>query len=658
MKNIISIIAFGLLLLSSCSYTQKIKDGTTAVERKQFAVAIPFLKKEYEKEKSKVEKGKLAFLLGECYRQMNRPTDAIPWYEIAYNFQYGLDALKEFAFAHKQSGNYKEAMEAFKNLGIELGSPYEYRKEIKACEIAQTWEKEASKSPFVVQSAPFNSSSADYSPALFGKDRVAFTSDRASATGDEKYNWTGMGFSDIFIANAEGTDISPIADIPINSDQHEGTFSSNGTQTAIYFTRCFSNSSQDAYCKILATYQEGEQWSLPRPLPFCKDGINYGHPSVTADGNTLYFSANAPDGWGGYDIYVTEKNQEDWSEPILLSRSINSPQDEKFPVIEGDTLYFASSGHTGMGGLDIFRSYKLQNNSWSPAYNLKAPVNSASDDFGYVVDKRVRPGDDIAYIAYFSSSRPDGYGMDDIYKVSRKAYFEDTTVVTMDIDYEIKLQIFVLEKIYAIPNDPNSRVLGRKPIPNSTVTVVLRDSLSNFITDNNGNFTLKLEENADYSFLAEAPQFLSKSARFSTRGIGKDPSNPSLEFEMEIELDKIFLNKEIELENIYYDFDEAYIRDDAQPTLNALAQTLLENPDIRIELGSHTDCRGNNKYNQDLSQRRAQAAVDYLISKGVGDDRLQAIGYGESNPANDCNCASCTEEEHQENRRTTFKIIE
>lgn len=647
-----------VFFLASCTYTQKIKDGNTAFERKQFAVAIPFLKKEYEKQKSRVEQGKLAFLIGESYRQMNQPEKAIPWYETAYNFQYGLDALKAYAFALKQSGQYAEAADAFKNLGIELGSPYEYRKEMKACQIAQAWEKEAGKAPYHLEAFPVNSNASDYAPFLLGKDQLAFTSDRASATGEETYFWTGSGFSDIFVTNTSGTSVELI-NLPINSEDHEGTLWLNSSITELFFTRCYSTSYQDAWCKILhATLEEG-QWTTPQPLPFCKDGINYGHPTLSADEGTLYFSANAPDGWGGYDIYFSERTPNGWSDPTLMSRSINTAADEKFPVIEEDTLYFASTGHTGMGGLDIFKSYKLGNNTWSPAYNLKPPVNSASDDFGLIIDRRMFTEQGVSWKGYLSSSRPGGFGMDDIYLIEKRIQKTDEEPVPVnDIVFQMRLDIFILEKIFELADDPNSKVLGRKTLPNASLQVSQGDSTFWVQVGSEGSFQLSLKENTDYYFLAQMDNYLSKSARFSTRGIGKDPANPSLQFELEIELDKIFVNTEIQLENIYYDFDEAFIREDAKPTLDELVAMLKENPEILIELGSHTDCRGSNKYNLELSQRRAQSAVDYLISRGVAENRLSAIGYGENNPTNTCACATCTEEEHQENRRTTFKIVE
>jgi outer membrane protein OmpA-like peptidoglycan-associated protein len=192
----------------------------------------------------------------------------------------------------------------------------------------------------------------------------------------------------------------------------------------------------------------------------------------------------------------------------------------------------------------------------------------------------------------------------------------------------------------------------------ATVKVDFGAKKQTLTVKSDGFFKIELAENSDYSFNASKEGYLSNSAKFSTKGIAKDPANPVQTFEIEIVLDQIFRNKEIVLENIYYDYDKWDIRPDAEPTLNRLAEVLKENADIRIQLGSHTDCRGNDAYNQSLSQRRAQSAVNYLISKGIEPSRLSAKGYGESQPAALCACSSCTESEHQTNRRTTFKVVE
>ena len=206
--------------------------------------------------------------------------------------------------------------------------------------------------------------------------------------------------------------------------------------------------------------------------------------------------------------------------------------------------------------------------------------------------------------------------------------------------------------------NPNSKILGRKPLLESSVDITINGKKQTVTVDEEGKFTLELEESTDYNFFAKHEGYFSNSGRFSSKGIAKDPNNPVTKYEVEIVLDKIFKNREITLDNIYYDFDRWEIRKDAQPTLNELANTLLQNPTIRVQMASHTDCVGKASYNQTLSQKRADSAVEYLITKGVESTRLQAKGFGKSSPATDCLCSRCTDDERQANRRTTFSVID
>ena len=260
---------------------------------------------------------------------------------------------------------------------------------------------------------------------------------------------------------------------------------------------------------------------------------------------------------------------------------------------------------------------------------------------------------------YFSSTRVDGIGNDDIYSFEKIIPPpEPPKAEPEEIVYKMILNGYVLEKIYENPTDPNSKVLGRKPLNGAKVTIQYKREKKEVEVGEDGLFTLELQENTDYNFIGSRENYLNNATSFSSRGIGKDPNNPVQTFEVEIVLDKIFRDKEIVLENIYYDFDKWDIRKDAQPTLLKLTENLRLNPDIRIQLSSHTDCRGNARYNEDLSQKRAQSAVDFLIANGIDPGRLTAKGYGKSLPEVNCICNRCTEEEHQANRRTTFKIIE
>jgi len=657
-----TIFALILSLIFSCKYTQKITDGKMAYERKQYSVAVDMLNKEYKKADSRVEKGKLAFLLAESYKKINKNSSAIQWYKAAYDNQYGVDALKEYAFALKKNEQYQEAMGAFKELGLEIGSPYEYRKEITACKISIDWLKEGEEGEFEIELAKFNSSSAEYAPTPYQDNQLVFTSDRSSSAGDDTYNWTGTNFSDLFIVNPSSNTVESFSST-INTVHNEGTVAFNNDFTEMYFSRCFDTEDTDYFCKLMVSNREGDNWTEAIVLNFVEPNVNYGHPTLSEDGAFLYFSADHPDAWGGYDIFVSERTPDGWDTPRPLGRNINTEGDEKFPFLQKDTLYFSSTSHTGMGGLDIFKSYQTKDGSWTPVINLKSPINSGWDDFGYVVDPNFKPNGDLLQEGYFTSSRVDGEGSDDIYRFVKKELPPpppppEVVGEPEPIVYSMILEGYVLEKIYQFSDNPNSKILGRKPLLDSKVDIRIGNKKETVTVDGEGKFTLELEENTDYNFFASHEGYFNNSGRFSSKGIAKDPNNPETKYEIEIVLDKIFKNKEITLDNIYYDLDKSDIRRDAEPTLNELANTLFQNPNIRIQMASHTDCRGKTNYNQSLSQRRAQSAVNYLIEKGIDENRLQAKGYGKSSPAIDCACSRCTEDEHQANRRTTFSVID
>lgn len=632
----------------------KIQDGAMAVDRKQYAVAVPMLKKEFDKAKTRIEKGKIAYLLGQSFNGLNQGSDAINWFKKAYDNQYGIEALEAYAYALKEDEQYAEAGRVFKELGLEIGSPYEYRKQITSCKVAADWKAEE-RQEYQAEPMVFNSAASDYAPTLLGPNQMVFTSDRNAATGDDKYNWTGKSFSDLFVVDLTTSQVEKYSD-QINTAANEGTLAISPDGNRIYFTRCNAPKGDDAYCKIMSSQKTPDgNWAAAQMLAFQQTKVNYMHPALSADGQTLYFSSDDDEGWGGFDIYSVTFKDNKWEAPKRLSRAINTPKDEQFPQIDADTLYFASSGHTGMGGLDIFKSHQLTSGSWTAAWNLKTPINSGSDDFAFVVNRYASTDTEIIEHGFFTSRRGD-VGNDDIYEYKRVKL--PPVPVKENIVYKNILDVYVVENIYDDPTDPNSKILGKRPLVGASILVKTGKQERSFDIDETGKISLQLKDNQRYSFFASKEGFLNNNGRFSSYGLGKDPNQPEQLYEVEILLDKIFLNKEITLDNIYYDFEQSYIREDAQPTLLELTELLNVNPTIRIQLGSHTDCRGGDQYNTDLSRRRAQAAVDFLIENGIDASRLEARGFGKENPFIDCLCSRCSEEEHQANRRTTFRILE
>jgi outer membrane protein OmpA-like peptidoglycan-associated protein len=383
---------------------------------------------------------------------------------------------------------------------------------------------------------------------------------------------------------------------------------------------------------------------------------------ITGRDSILIFSSNDPGGTGGYDLYYSQRTGKGWGTPVSLGTRINTIGNERFPSMHEDTLYFSSDNHPGLGGYDIFSTYLDAQGQWTPPFNLKPPVNSGYDDFGFVVDTFTMEQHGILEQGYFTSSRNTGTS-DDIFAYTKTTPPEPiepevvTPKDTMPILYEVYLAIKTSEPVFAIVGDPNSERTGKKTLPQTTLLIEEGAMMRRERTDGNGVLILKLEWDKDYTFHTRHTGYLNQTRKVTTRDIVKDPANPVHTINMEIVLDPIFEDKEIVLQDIYYDYDEWFIREDAKPALDSLAIILGQNPQLRVQLSSHTDCRGEDVYNQELSQKRAQSAVDYLIARNIAAARLVAVGYGESRLAVDCGCDNCTEAQHQQNRRTTFKIL-
>jgi outer membrane protein OmpA-like peptidoglycan-associated protein len=342
-----------------------------------------------------------------------------------------------------------------------------------------------------------------------------------------------------------------------------------------------------------------------------------------------------PGGQGGKDIWMTtySKRSRSWGDPVNLGTTINTEDDEMFPFIHEDgTLYFSSNGHTGLGGLDIFYT-KGEATDWSDPINMKTPINSGADDFSVILEKDKESG-------YFSSNREGGRGQDDIYR------------------FYMNPLIFNLSGV--VRNQKTKEVLR-----NAYVTITSSSDTGKIIlkTDESGSYKLRLKSKTDYElFSAKQYFFDSKVFYQTTKGL-----EVSTDLVQDIDLIPMDLNSTFTLEGIYYDLDKADLRPASRLILDTLVMTLNKYPNVRIELGSHTDCRADSSYNINLSQRRADSAVAYIISKGIDSLRIVSKGYGENQLVNGCACEGpneaiqgrkCSEEEHQLNRRTTVKFLD
>ncbi len=644
-------------ILSGCSYTEKIKDGKTAFERKRYYQASEMLKEEFNGIRGSIEQMNIAFLIGESNLKFGNFEEAAKWYKVAYEGGYGSSALAQYAHCLKQTEQYAAAAEAYYKVGEEIGDRVRYRSEIATCLQAVDWKNAEQYSPYVIEPLSINSPVSDYAPMPLSENQLAFTSDREDSQGDFKYAWSGNDFSDLFVANLSNGEVKPI-DNDLNLEDNEGTLAISKDGTKQVFCRCFSREDYDEHCKLLISNKVDGSWTRPKILSFIKDGVNYRQPAFSDDGNQLVFSANLEESTNDYDLYVSILEDDVWGQPVSMGSRINTQSREGFPFLDGDTLYFASN-FGGMGGLDIYKTYLLPNGQWAPAQNMMAPINSGGDDFAFVVSRYHEASDSIVQVGYFSSNRAGGQGGDDLYFFEKRKYYPKPEIPEEVFEYEIALDLRVFQRQYEDPEDPNSKVLMRVPLADADISIT-EDGKPFETTASNqyGIMSIKLNPAKEYDFFVSHEGFFNNELAFSTKDLPIDSSVRVQKFEERILLNKIFFDKEIALENIYYDLDESYIRDDAKPTLDELSELLQLNPELKIQLSSHTDCQATDEYNDRLSQARAESAVAYLIEKGIPEERLVAKGYGESLLAVNCECEECTEEQHQANRRTTFKVLE
>ncbi len=485
---------------------------------------------------------------------------------------------------------------------------------------------------YAVELSPLNSNSSSFA-TVFYNNGIVFASDRNASGSKRNAEWTGRPFLDLYYAKHEADDKwgMPVAlKGDVNGMYHDGpaTFSSDGN--TMYFTRnnylnkrSTPNSDRVINLRIFSAVNNNGEWGNIREFPLNHKEYSVGHPTINSKGDVLYFVSDMPGGYGGTDLWMSRKTGENtWSEPTNMGADINTAYNEAFPYLQNDTvLYFASQGHANMGGLDVFESL-YDGQKWSAPQNMKYPINTASDDFAYSVDAKGEMG-------FLSSNRNGNKDIDQVFAVSKK-------------DIRCLLDGLAIDK------------KTKLPMGNVTVELVNKSTREKkrFTTNADGKFDFKLEHANDYVVSGSYPQYFTATADVNTNNRRLVETIPVI-----LELDMIVIEKAIVMDNIYYDLDKWDIRSDAAVELNKLVKLLDENPNIVIELSSHTDSRSSDAYNQSLSQKRAESAVKYIVSNGVDKDRISAKGYGESKLVNKCgNGIQCSEEEHQQNRRTEFKV--
>ncbi len=602
-------IYFILIILAQIAFaptvqaqSKKDKDykASMAFNAGEYYKAADLYKTAFNKIKDKNKQNEVIFKIAECYRIVRDTRKAELWYKkaISKNYQDPMIYLR-YGEMLMMSENYQEAVEQFKRYKELVPDDPRGENGIRSCQVAVEWIENPTGYE-VEEMRFFNSKERDFSPSYGEEDfsSIYFTSTREDATGKETSGASGESFSDIFVSNMDrkGKWSTPIPlGEEFNSEADDGTPNISADFTTMYFTRCPRGKNEQLGCYIFYSRKSGGEWGKPDKIKISEDSVIVAHPAISPDNNTLYFVSNLPGGYGGKDIWKVTRDNEgsDWSVPENAGEDINTPGDEMFPYAHFDgAFYFSSDSHIGLGGLDIYKAVPGENGRWN-VENMRPPINSSQDDFGITFEKEIERG-------FYSSARK-GRGNDEIYSFYLPPLKFNITGVVRD------------EKTDKVLKETTVKSIG-----SDGITVEAS-------TNEEGSFRFMLKPNTDYVFIASRTGYLNGKERETTKGLEK-----SNDFRTVIYLSPV--DQVIELPNIYYDFGKWDLRPESMVALDKLVETLNDNPNITIELMSHTDSRGSTQDNELLSQRRAQSVVDYLISKSIASDRLQAKGYGESVP--------------------------
>lgn len=593
------------------------------------------------------------YFIAESYRLSNRIKEAEPFYEKAGGRGIDMDSVKfYYAQSLKANEKYEEARKQLEDLSQNASEDKMKERARAAMDGLAYLENLKQKASYykIKNLDILNTPAAEFSP-VFLNNELYFTSSRGNG---KIYEATGTPFTDIYKVASRGAnvDLPTMTPLPqsINAENiHEAsvTFSPDG-KTMVFAKGNSGKRKGGNDVDLYISRFRSNAWTEPVPLNINDPDAWDSSPSFSPDGRTLYFSSNRrgrgrdKSGFGGTDIYSAQMDSRGrFSKVKNLGADVNTAGNELFPYVAEDMkLYFSSDGHPGYGGLDLF-VVKRQSGK-TVIENLGQPMNSSGDDFSIFLFKADR--------GFFTSNRQGGKGDDDIY-----------TFINEDPDLRV-VNYYLQGITYTQDTDGNRSIL-----PNTRVSLIDESGqvLQDFVTGNDGKFLFRVYENEDYDMMGENDGYLVKRQLYTTKGKSVDPKTlkelvTNITFDTLLVLDKIELEKVFVLENIYYDYNKFNIRQDAARELDKLVQLLVDNPEIKIELSSHTDSIDDHSYNLQLSQRRAEAAVSYIVERGISPDRLVAKGYGEVKPiARNTNPdGSDNPEGRQRNRRTEFKILE
>lgn len=603
MKAHFTIYILFLLIVSSlysCK-SAKLSDAEEKQRIGEYYEAAAIYRKVYTKTSPKKRdlRGYIAYRMAECNRLINNTAKATSAYMNAIRYDYP-DSTVYLRMGQmlQKTGRYPEAIKNYDIYMENDPSNLLAINGIQGCELAPGWKKNPTRYE-VRRMDKFNSRRGEFSPMLAGDkyDQLYFASSRSKDKDAKVSAITGQNNNNLFLVKQDekGAWLAPVElEDEVNTEYDEGTPSFSPDGNTMYYTYCAQDPEGPRTAEIYISTRSSAKWGKGTRATIVKDSVTaLGHPSISPDGKYLYFVSDAVGGFGGKDIFRARVAGNDFGPMENLGEEINTPGDEMFPYVRDSvTLYFASNGHPGMGGLDLFKATQDSTGKWK-VENLGAPINSMADDFGITFAGKEERG-------FFCSNRNDARGYDHIYS------FELPTIT-----------IF----IEGIVND-----VDEYPIEDATVRIVGKDGLNVKVpVKKDGTYRVELERDIRYVMMASARGYLNQNYELHT---GPEEKNET--YIVDFFLSPI--SKPVVIDNIFYDFDKATLRPESKKALDEMIKMLNDNPNVTIELGAHTDRKGTDQYNERLAQRRAQSVVDYLIAGGIEAARLEAKGYGESVP--------------------------
>ena len=590
-----------VFIISLNNYAQKVKEAKANKEYEKYAYvdAIKTYERLFEKGYKSVE---MLQNLGNAYYFKADLESAAKWYTELFALTQDLDAEYYYRYAQSLKGikDYKKADAMLAKFNEKSGN--DSRGQLAANQKDYLAQIKKNSGRYTLENAGINSDKSDYGSAFY-KNKVIFASARDTAGfGSRKHAWTGESFTNLYgsVIGDRGT----LSDAQrfgkkLNSKFHESTpvFTKDGK--TVYFTRNnFLNGKKgkDAdrvtLLKIYKATLDGDQWTEITELPFNSDQYNVAHPALSSDEKTLYFASNMPGTIGQSDIFkVTINNDGTFGTPVNLGKTINTEGRETFPFVSEDNeLYFASDGHPGLGGLDVFVSEEMNDGTYKSVQNVGEPLNSSKDDFGYLIDAKSR-------IGYVTSNRDGGQGSDDIYR------FQETKKLECE------------QLLAGVVTDQETGAV----IANAKVTLEDQNHkvIKELITDTEGKFDFGMVAcGTKFYLITQRPEYTTKETATIT---AEETGKTFVPIELEKAVKKVTVGDDVAkafgIKIIYFDLDKSFIRPDAAFELSKILDLMKENPTMEIDVRSHTDCRQTAAYNAALSDRRAKSTIAWLVSK-------------------------------------------